>query len=297
MNKTVKGHLSLLIANLIYSANYTIAKEVMPVYITPFGFILLRVIGALVFYWIVSTAFVREKIDYKDIPLFIVLGLFGVAINQLLFFKGLNITTPINASIMMISTPLLVLIVSNRILKERITSQKLLGIGIGFAGAAILILGNSSMSLSSKGWLGDLYILVNALSWGVYLVLVKPLMQKYNTITIIKWVFLFGIVFVFPFGFNELSQVNWTIIPEKIWWCIAFVVFATTCIAYILNTYALKELNPSVVSGYIYLQPVLATFIAIASDKDELTWFKIVSALLIFAGVYLVSTKKKATTA
>lgn len=292
--KTLKGHLSLLVANVIYGANFTLAKEVMPRYMQPFGFILLRVLGALVFYWLIASLFIKEKTDKKDIPMFAALGLFGVAINQLLFFKGLSITSPINASIMMISTPILVLIVSNFVLKERITIKKLIGIAIGFAGAATLITLGNNISLSGATWKGDFYILINALSWGIYLVLVKPLMQKYNTITIIKWVFLFGFLYVLPFGYEELIETPWKQMTDYIWFCVIFVVFATTCVAYILNTYALKSLNPSVVSGYIYLQPLLATAMAISLDKDTLSIIKVLSAVLIFIGVYLVSSQKRA---
>jgi len=289
MNKTIKAHLALLIANLIYSANYTIAKQIMPDYIQPFGFIFIRVLGALILFWTISVFFVKEKADKKDIPMFAVLGLFGVAINQLLFFKGLNITTPINASIMMVSTPLLVLIVAVIMAKEKLIVKKLAGIIIGFTGAMMLLLVKKDFSLGTYTMRGDAFILINALSWGIYLVLVKPYMMKYNTITIVKWIFLFGLIFVTPFGFEEFTEINWTEFPAHAWWGLAFVVIATTCIAYILNTYALKALSASVVSAYIYLQPFLAALIAIGFGKDELNWVKVVSAVLIIGGVYLTS--------
>lgn len=289
MNKTLKAHLSLIIANLIYAANFTIAKIAMPDYIQPFGFILLRVSGAVILFWIVGSLWVKEKTDKKDIPKLAFLGLVGVAINQLLFFKGLNITTPINASIMMITSPILVLIVASFIIKERITSIKLLGICIGFIGAALLLMLKNDLSFGSETLEGDFYILVNAISWSLYIVLVKPLMHKYNTITIVKWVFLFGLIYVFPFGFREFQDVEWKTLPVNIWWCIAFVVIGTTFFAYILNTYALKALSPTIVSAYIYLQPLLATAFAIIFASDALTWIKVLSALLIFLGVYLTS--------
>ena len=289
MNKKLQAHLSILTANLIYGANFTIAKEVMPLYIKPFGFILIRVIGASLFYWLVSSFFAKEKIDRKDIFRLAMLGLFGVAINQLLFFKGLNLTTPINASIMMITTPILVLIIANFVSKEKITSTKLIGIILGFSGAISLLLLKSDFTIGSGTMEGDVCILINAASFSVYLVYAKSLMQKYNTFTIVKWVFLFGLIYVLPFGYNEAVSVSWASLPSYIWLCLLFVIIATTCFAYVLNTYALKELSSSIVSAYIYLQPLLATLIAIGFGKDKLDGIKILSALLIFFGVYLVS--------
>lgn len=293
MNKKVQAHLSILTANIIYGANYTIAKVVMPEYIKPFGFIFIRVSVAAVVFWLVSALFVKEKIEKKDFPRLAMLGLFGVAINQLLFFKGLNITNPINASIMMITTPILVLIIANFVLMEGINHTKLIGILIGFTGALSLLLLKADFTFGSGTQTGDLYVLINAASFALYLVYVKPLMLKYNTFTIVKWVFLFGLVYVFPFGYSEAADIQWATMPSYIWLCLIFVVVSTTCIAYVLNTYALKELSSSVVSAYIYLQPLLAAFIAISLGKDRLSWIKIVSAILIFLGVYLVSKPGK----
>ena len=293
MNKRLKAHLSILTANVIYGANFTIAKEVMPAYIKPFGFIFFRIIFATLLYWIMSTLFIKEKIDKKDITRLALLGLFGVAINQLLFFKGLNITRPINAAIMMITTPILVLITAGFALRERITLMKWTGVIIGFIGALSLLLLKADFTLGSGTQKGDLYVLINAASFAIYLVYAKSLMNKYNTFTIIKWVFLFGLICVFPFGYSEATEVDWATMPLNIWLCLAFVVIATTCIAYLLNTYALGALSSSTVSAYIYLQPLLASLIAVSLGKDELNWIKLFSAFLIFLGVYLVSKQKK----
>ena len=149
------------------------------------------------------------------------------------------------------------------------------------------------MSFSSGSGLGDIFVLINATSYGLYLVLVKPLMSKYNPITILFIVFSFGLIFVFPFGYNELSLVDWTEIPNNIWFEIGFVVLFTTFFAYLLNAFALKNVSPNTVSIYIYLQPVLASFFAIYWGSDELKEDKIIAALLIFAGVYLVSKESE----
>ncbi|HEX8515262.1 MAG TPA: EamA family transporter [Bacteroidia bacterium] len=290
MSKVLQAHLALVLVNIIYGANYSIAKQVMPGYVQPFAFVLMRVGGALILFWIVSSLFIKEKVDKKDFPRLALLAVFGVACNQLLFLKGLNITTPINASIIMISNPIVVLIIASVVLKERISLNKIAGIIFGIAGALLMLTFNKNFSFGSETIRGDIMILVNSISWACYVVLVKPLMSKYNTFTIVKWVFLFGFIYVLPFGFSEFQQVDWTAMPAGIWYDIFFVVVATTFIAYILNTYALRALSPSVVSIYIYLQPFLATLFAVYYyHNDTLDARKLLAAFLIIIGVFLVS--------
>jgi drug/metabolite transporter (DMT)-like permease len=289
-NGVVSAHLALVAVNLIYGANYSIAKEVMPVHVKPFAFVLMRVGGALILFWIVSSLFIREKVDRKDFPRLALLALFGVACNQLLFLKGLSITTPINASIIMISNPIVVLLIAAAVLRERISVPRLLGISCGIFGAMLLLLFNKSFSFGSETMSGDIMILINSISWALYLVLVKPLMQKYNTFTIVKWVFLFGFLYVLPFGYEEFKTVEWSAFTPKIWYDVLFVVIATTFFAYVLNTYALRALSPSIVSIYIYLQPFLATLFAVFLYRnDTLDLRKITAAVFIIFGVYLVS--------
>lgn len=291
MNKTLLAHLSLLVANLIYAINYTFAKDVMPIYIEPSGFILLRVIGALSLFAIAYFIFVNEKVEQKDLFRLAICGVFGIAINQLLFFEGLNLTTPINAAIIMTSNPILVMIMSFLIIKEKITFRKGLGILLGIIGASTLILNGGDISLDTNLQLGNLFVLINATSYGLYLVIVKPMMVKYHPITVMFYVFSFGLLYVIPFCFPNLAAVNWSIIPTTIYWKIAFVVICTTFIAYLFNSSALKQLNPSTVSIYIYLQPILATLFAIFRESDTLDETKIIASIIIFTGVYLVSVR------
>jgi drug/metabolite transporter (DMT)-like permease len=263
----------------------------MPDFIQPSGFILLRVIGAVILFSISYFVFVREKVQTKDLMRLAICGVFGVAINQLLFFEGLNLTTPINAAIILTTNPVLVIIISFFILKESITFRKGLGITLGIIGAAALILNGGNFSGNANFMLGNLFVFINALSYGLYLVLAKPLMQKYHPITVMFYVFAFGLLYVLPFGYHELSVVNFTGFPLKIIWEVLFVVVCTTFIAYLLNSAALKQLNPPTVSIYIYLQPVLASVFAIALGSDVLDMNKIIAASIIFIGVYLVSVR------
>ena len=289
MSKNLKAHLAVLIANIIYGANYSIAKQVMPSYIKPFGFILIRVLIAGSLFWICERLFVKEKVAKQDYKKLFLCALFGVAINQLLFFKGLSLTSPINSGLMMISNPIFVLLLAAIIIKERIAWIRIAGIALGIAGCVILILFSSKVNNANSSTLGDFYVLVNSFSFALYLVLVKPLMKIYHPITIMKWVFLFGSVLVIPFGYAELREINWASFTPVIWWCAGFVVLGTTFFAYLFNTIGLKELSPSQVSIYIYLQPLLAALFAILLGKDVPNYLHFISAILIFSGVYLTS--------
>jgi drug/metabolite transporter (DMT)-like permease len=193
----------------------------------------------------------------------------------------------------MTTTPILVLIASSIMIGEKITLRKILGIIAGCSGAVLLILNGEKINFEKDQILGDLMIFINATSYGIYLVLVKSLMKKYNPITVVKWVFIFGTLFVFPFGFGELAEVQWATFDLSIWLAIAYVLICTTFLAYLFNAYALKTVNPSVVSIYIYLQPLLATSIALMFAKDNLAAMKVISGLLIFLGVYLVSSSSQ----
>lgn len=286
------AHVSIFLSMVIYAAGFTIIKEVTPSHIAPAGFVALRLLGATPLLWL-SGLFIREKVATKDLGFIFLLSLCGVTINQSLFIRGMSMTSAISGAIIMVTSPLLVLILSSIILKEKITWLRALGIVIGLAGAAMLIIYSPHKNVKAESPLGDLLIFLNALSWGTFLVLVKPLMQKYHTITILKWVFLFGMFIIIPLGYSDVRAIDTTTIDGRVLFDILFVVVGVTYVAYVLNTYALKALSPAVVSAYIYLQPLMAAGIALALGKDELNWHKVVSAILIFIGVILASQNKK----
>ncbi len=263
------------------------------VYVSPLALVLLRSVGGTILFWLAGMTLPKEKVTKADLLRLLVIAPLGVVINQMLFLKGLHLTSPINAAIMMITTPILVLIIASVIIKEKITLLRTAGIVIGFAGAFFLVFQNLSEITKESSSLGDIYVFINAVSWGTFLVLVKPMMQKYHAVTILKWCFLFGFPIVFLLSYSSISTVEWPTIPLKIYFFLIVVVLLTTFMAYLFNIYALKELSPSVVSAYIYLQPLLTAFIAIVVFKNDfLTWEKLVSALLIFTGVFLVSSGK-----
>ena len=288
MTKSTKVHGSLFLVALIYAATFSIAKEVMPHYIKPMGLITIRVWGAVSLLWVTHFLFVKESIfGKKDFLMLLKCAVFGVAANMLLFFKGLAITTPINAAILMVTTPLFVAFFSFFLLNEKVTKLKVIGLCFGVFGAILLLLG-PSLSFNSTTLWGDLMVMTNAIIYAYYLIVAKPLLHKYSPITVIKWTFFFGGLLVIPFGFTELKEVQWQAIPNSIWSAIIFLIIGATFITYVLNAWALRNANATLVGAYIYLQPVLATIIAVSMGKDSLTLPKVLFSLLIFTGVYLV---------
>lgn len=290
--KGFSAHLALLGANVIYGLNYTIAKDVMNGYVKPFGFILIRVLFATILFWLVDGLGTREKVARKDLLYMGMCAFFGVALNQLSFFSGLELTSPINASIIMVSTPVLVLLAEWGYFKNQISFRKWVGIGFGLFGAVFLIV-LSPLSSVGSSLLGDGLILLNASAYAAYLVLVRRMMKKYEALTVIKWVFTVGLIYVLPFGTSQLLEVDYLHLPKVILFEIAYVVIFTTFLSYLLNMYALKRVRPSTVSVYIYSQPVVSTLTSVSLGKDSLTWIKIVACACIFIGVYLVSLQSR----
>ncbi len=298
MNRLVLAHLALLLVNILFGINYHVVKGVVPDVLGPSGFILLRVLGANVLLWFLWS-FNPEKItDRKDLGRIAICSLFGICINQLLFFNGLAITSPVNASILMVSSPILVLVMAALILKEKITTRKLIGVILGAAGAIGLILLKDNSPNAQSSVFGDLLVFVNALSYAVYLVLVKPLMTKYRSSTVIAYVFLFGLIWVFPFGITQFREIEWETLTAGNWGSITYVVVATTFLVYSLNAYSLGIVSPTVTSSYMYIQPLIAgilAYVLFTYFNGPLATFsvqKLLLALSIFMGVFLVSYRK-----
>jgi len=285
----LKAHLALITANVIYGLNYTIAKIALPGFIDPFSFVLIRVSLALLIFWLMWWLLVREKIYRKDIPVFMLGGLFGIVINQLLFFHGLAQTTEINASLIMITVPIIVLILSHLLIREKITWRKIGGIALAAIGAFLLIGFGQDFDFGSETMKGDLMILANAGSYALYLVIMKPLTNKYHPLTVVSMVFSFGLVPVAFFGYDHLMEINRPSFTPLVWFSVLYVVLATTVMAYLFNMYALKKINPSIVSVYIYSQPLIATGVSVAAGNDALTLLKVLAGMLIILGVFLTT--------
>lgn len=261
MDRRTRAHIALFAVNLIYGINYVVAKGLMPGVVGASGFIALRVLGAGLLFWLVW-AFRRERVRPQDLPRLALCALFGVALNQLMFFHGLMRTSPVNASIIMVVTPILVLVLSAVLIGERVTWAKVGGVLLGAAGALALVFLKPPGDAGGATLSGDLFILINAMSYGIYLVIVKPLMARYEAVTVMAWCFLIGAVAVLPLGWGEALAVRWQDLSPAVWTALGFVVVVVTFVAYLLNTWALRFVSPSVVGTYIYMQPLLATLLS-----------------------------------
>ncbi len=294
MKNTTLGFLAALGATVIYGLNHTIAKNVMPVYISPFGFILLRVLGATILFWIASIFVKHERIERKDWPRLIACSFLGMVINMLAFFKGLELSTPVNSSVIITISPIIVFIFSAILLKEKIKLIRSVGILFGFVGALILVLYTAKTGLNAPNIpLGNILFIVNSFAYGLYLVLVKPLIEKYNVINLLKWLFLLAIFMNFPVTIGEFSIVDWTNLPIKeAILPMVFVVVGTTFCTYLFNAYALRTLSPSTVSSFIYIQPIVGIIYAVSTKSDTLSFVSVIGMILIFIGIYLVTKKQ-----
>ena len=295
MSKRTLAILAAIGATTIYGLNHTIAKGVMPDFVKPYGFIMLRVIGAAILFWLASLFGPKETIAKKDFRRLLLCAIFGMGINMLAFFKGLALSTPINSSVLITVTPIIVLVLSAFLIKEKITSRKVVGIVIGLAGALGLILFGSEIRQDAPNIpLGNFYILLNAVFYGTYLIIAKTLLAKYHPLTFMKWLFSLGIMICLPFGYQELIEIDWPNLPFEAIWKIAFVVIGTTFCTYLFNIFALTQLKASTVSAFVYIQPLIGILYAVATGQDSITTVKILAACLVLLGVYLASRKAKA---
>ncbi len=294
MDKRSLALLAATATETIYGINHTVAKGLMPHVIQPYGFIVLRVGGAAILFWTLSLFSKSEKIETKDWWRIFACALFGMVLNMLMFFKGLSLSTPINSAVSMTITPILLLLLTALILRERITWIKSLGIVCGLSGALALILFQEKTQTNAPNIpFGNLLFVLNAISYSFYLILVKPLVAKYKAITLLKFFFLIAFCINLPIGYSEIMQVEWFQLTSAEIWQMGFVVVATTFLTYLFNIFALKQLSPSTVGVFIYLQPVVATTFAVLVGADMINALRIGAACLIFVGVFLSTRKPK----
>jgi drug/metabolite transporter (DMT)-like permease len=291
MNKTIPAHFALFTLNLLYAISYFVIKSVTPIFLGANGFVLIRASGALLLFWIFGTLMPKEVVDRSDYKKFAIAALFGVVFNQLSFFNGMPYTSPNYSAIIMTSTPIIVLIVSALYLKESITKNKVIGMILGGLGAVTIILQNEVTKDAPNPILGNLLIFSNAANFGIYIVYCKPLMEKYNPFTVLKWVFLFGTIILFPIGFQDLQESGWDF-PTEIWIGIIYVIVGITFLTFLLNMYSIKKVSPNVATTYIFLQPFLSALLSYIINGKIMDVKSIGASVLIFIGVYFVSFRK-----
>ncbi len=298
MNKhptALLAHLALAAVALFYGLNYFVLKPVFATGINSFAVLAIRCTITAAFFWAYHALFVRERVrERRDYLRLLLAAFFGVTINQTFFLWGLSLTSRVNSAVLMILTPVFVFLAAWILREERFSLRTLSGLVLSFVGALGLILSGSDQAFQVGGATisGDLMIMVNAASYGLYLVFVRPLVLKYNTFTIIKWLFLFGSIPNILIGIFPLSQVPMEVFSGEVILRIGFLIVFATIGAYWLNAWAMKRLPSSAVGIYIYAQPVFVTLLSAGLGMGEVTWLSIPFIFLIFAGVWMVSMRK-----
>jgi drug/metabolite transporter (DMT)-like permease len=295
LNKSTIAHLALFFANLFFAINLTAVKHLTSSHLAePFGLNVVRVgISAVLLWLLYLLKPVNIKIEKGDRNRLLLCAVTGIAINQLLFLKGLSLTYPIHAALLLLITPILIVFIAAWILKERLGFFKISGLALGISGALVLILAKEAVGNADNILMGDIFIIINAGSYTVYFILVKPLMLKYNPVVVLRWVFTFGLIMVLPFGWVEFIEIPWGNYTAVDYTSIGLVVFTGTFLAYLFNLYGIKNLGASTAGFYIYTQPVFAALIAMIFLHEQLSMYKIIAALLIFSGVYLANKQVK----
>jgi drug/metabolite transporter (DMT)-like permease len=289
------AHTALVFTNLFFAINLTAVKHLTNLQLVkPFGLNVARIGVSMLLFWILCLLQpLKIKIDKADRMRLFLCAITGIAINQLFFIKGLSLTYPIHASLLLLTTPILIVFIAAWILKERLGLLKITGLALGISGALVLILAKENAGNGDDVVLGDLFIIINAISYTIYFIIVKPLMLKYNPIVILTWLFTIGFFLVLPFGLNEFIQIPWKQYDVIDLTSMGLVVISGTFLAYLFNLYGIKILGASVAGFYIYTQPVFAALIAILFLHEQLAMYKIIAAILIFSGVYLANKQSK----
>lgn len=294
MKNTIKGHLAILFCNIIFGLNIPIAKMVMPEYMDAYAMAFFRTVGACALFWLASLFTKKEKVPNKDKLLFFAASIFAILTNQMLFVKGLEYISPIEAGIVVTFTPIITMLLAAIFLREPISFKKVFGVLLGLSGAVYMVYTNlnpEDRQLSGNA-IGIIMCILSGLSYAIYLTAFKPLVQKYSPISVMKWMFLFGGCltatithkYVVAIDFSKWSYINYL--------QIAYVVCGATFITYLLIPIAQKNIRPTILSMYNYVQPITAMLLAVIIGMDTLSLTKIIASVLVFVGVWFVSKSK-----
>lgn len=293
MKPETKAHIAVLSTNLFFAVNFSLVKYVSPALIKPYAVNILRVGVSLILFWMLwALGSTKPHIKREHWPRFFLCGLTGIAINQMFFIKGLTYTSAIHASLLILLTPLLITVFAFWVLKEKFTIPKAIGLALGIGGAMLLIFSKEQSSSATNYLLGDLLIVINAISYTIYFIIVKPLMAEYPPLHVVRWVFTFGFLMILPFGWSEFFSTSWEKLDGSHIASLFFIVVAGTFLAYFFNIYGIQHLGAGVTGSYIYTQPVFAAIIAVIFFHEQLTLAKLLAGTMIFIGVFLVSFKK-----
>ena len=293
-DKNLTGHLCMFGACAAWGLMAPLGKDAMLHGISGLDLVSFRVVGAAACFWLTSLlGRKQENVPPHDLLLFFFAGMLAIVFNQCCFTIGLSITSPVNASIVTTTLPIVTMVLAALFLKEPVTNKKVIGIFCGAVGALLLIMGNGQAAQKGGGHLaGDLLCLTAQCSFAVYLTIFKKLIQKYTVVTCMKWMFTYASIVILPFSYTELNALPWTEIGLTTWLETAFVVVGATFLAYILMMYGQKTLRPTVVSMYNYVQPIVACLVSVAVGLGVFGWQQGLAVALVFGGVWLVTQSK-----
>lgn len=281
----------MLGAEILWGLGSPVGKMVLVGGISPMLLTDSRMIGAAILFWILSFFTKSEKVSPKDLLSMFFASLLGIVFNQCSFVWGLSLTSPINASIITTSMPIITMVLAAIVLREPVTKLKVGGVFLGAIGALTLILG-SHAGESGGSWAGDLLVITAQFSFSLYLVFYKGLISKYRPVTLMKWMFTYASICVIPFTYSEWIATDWTVIAPQVIWGILFFVVGPTFISYLLLPLGQKNLRPTVTAMYNYVQPIVATIVAIAAGMGRFTIANAIAIVLVFTGVFLVTKSK-----
>lgn len=290
--QNLNGHLALFVANMVFGLNTIVSRSLMPELLSPYTLTFARLGGGMILFWIASLFVEKEKVPPKDIWLLFLASIFSLVLNQLPYFVGLSITSPIDASIVVTTLPIVTMILAALFLKEPITLMKALGVIVGLSGALLLVLTSKHTHVGQSNFWGNVIVFSAVFAFAIYLTAFKKLIMRYSAITVMKWMFLFGTIMCFPFCRQSMIDTDFTLLTANTYWRTAFVVVLGTFFTYMLIPIGQKALRPTTFSMYNYLQPVVASMVAVSIGMDTFGLEKAVSGVLVFAGVYIVTQSK-----
>lgn len=288
----LNGHIAMISANLIFGLNSPISRTLMPEILSPYTLTFFRMSGGLLIFWMISLFCKREHVPAKDILMLFFASFFALTFNQLPFFIGLSMTSPIDASIVVTMLPIITMLLAALIIKEPITLMKAIGVLIGASGALILVFSSHIVHVGKSNFWGNLIVLIGVASFAIYLTVFKNLISRYSPVTVMKWMFLFSTVTCFPFFYKPLMHTDFSLLTSGTYWRIGYMVIFATFLGYLLIPIGQNTLRPTTLSMYNYLQPVVASFVAVFIGIDTFGIEKALSGVLVFAGVYIVTQSK-----
>jgi drug/metabolite transporter (DMT)-like permease len=290
--RSYKGHIIMLVVNIIFGLNTPITKSLMPEFLTAYSLIFLRFAGSSLLFWIISYWVKEEKVTSRELGLLFFAGMLGIAVNQLAFVKGLSITTPINAAIIVTLTPIMTMILASIYQKEPITAKKTTGVIIGAGGALLLILSGSAVTNGNASTLGNLLCLLASFAYALYLTIFKKLINKHSPVTLMKWMFLFSSIVTLPLCLPDAVRIPWQEISLNGYLRIGYIVILATFATYMLIPIGQKLMRPTTLSMYNYVQPLVAAIVAVIMGIDRFGLNTLLAGILVFVGVYVVTQSK-----